>query len=160
MRKCQAILTSIKTHRPIEPPCTPSPMKHHSSSPPLRDTSVLMEIDKMYTVPMRQTTSEEERCRGLCHLCKQRGHIQRHCSRKTPNRACYNFPSLFAHTPISDRFLESRSYSVSRQPRHLPFSLSHFFHHLPTWLSFILISDSDSTCLPPYLPISDILYDT
>ena len=46
-----------------------------------------MEIDKMYTIPMRRTMSEEERRRGLCHLCKQRGHIQQHCPSKTPDRA-------------------------------------------------------------------------
>ena len=48
-----------------------------------------------------------------------------------------------------------------RRPRHLP---SHYhaslYLHLPTWFPFILISDSDSLCLPPYLLISDILYDT
>ena len=49
-----------------------------------------------------------------------------------------------------------------RQPRHLPF---HYHasppRHLPTWLFFIiLIANSDSLCLPSYLPISDILYDT
>ena len=75
-RKRQAILTSIKTHRPIEPPHTPSPMESYSLSPPSLDSLVPMEINKMYTIPMRQTTSEEERRRGLCHLCKQHGHIQ------------------------------------------------------------------------------------
>ena len=40
----------------------------------------------MYTIPMQRTTSEEERHRGLCHLCKQHGHIQRHCPRKTTDR--------------------------------------------------------------------------
>jgi hypothetical protein len=58
--KRQAILTSIKTHRPIEPSRTPSPMEHYSSSPPSSDSPVPMEIDKMYTIPMRRTTSEEE----------------------------------------------------------------------------------------------------
>ena len=51
-RKHQAILTSIKTHRPIEPPRTPSPMERHSLSPPSLDSLVPMEIDKMYTIPM------------------------------------------------------------------------------------------------------------
>ena len=51
-RKRQAILTSIKTHRPIEPPRTPSPMERHSSSPPSPDPAVPMELDKMYTIPM------------------------------------------------------------------------------------------------------------
>ena len=86
-RKRQAILTSIKTHRPIEPPRTPSPMERYSLSPSFRDSSVPMEIDKMMTIPMRRTSSEEERRRGLCHLCKERGHIQRNCPRKTTDRA-------------------------------------------------------------------------
>ena len=73
--KCQAILTSIKTHRPITPPRSPSPMESYSSSPPLMDSSVPMEIDKMHMIPMRRTTSKEEQRRGLCHLCKQHGHI-------------------------------------------------------------------------------------
>ena len=51
-RKRQAILTSIKTHRPITPPRSPSPMENYSSSPPLPDSSAPMEIDKMYTIPM------------------------------------------------------------------------------------------------------------
>ena len=45
-----------------------------------------MEIDKMTTIPMRRTTSDEERRRGLCHLCKERGHVQRHCPRKITDR--------------------------------------------------------------------------
>ena len=85
--KRQAILTSIKTHRPIEPSRTPSPMEHYSSSPPSSDPTVPMELDKMYTIPMRRTSSEEERRRGLCHLCKEHRHIQRHCPRKTTDRA-------------------------------------------------------------------------
>jgi hypothetical protein len=85
-RKRQAILTSIKTHQLTEPPHSPSPMESYSLSPPSPDSSVPMEIDKMYTIPMRWMTSEEEQRRGLCHLCKQHGHIQRHCPRKTPNR--------------------------------------------------------------------------
>ena len=85
-RKRQAILTSIKTHRPIEPSRTPSPMDSHFSVSPLTTPEIPMEIDKMYTIPMRRTTSEEERHRGLCHLCKQHGHIQRHCPRKTTDR--------------------------------------------------------------------------
>ena len=60
MRKRQAILTSIKTHRPIEPPRSPSPMESYSSSPPLSDSLIPMEIDKMYTIPMQRTSSEEE----------------------------------------------------------------------------------------------------
>ena len=59
-RKRQAILTSIKTHRLIEPPRSPSPMETHPSTPPSPDSSVPMEIDKMYMIPMRRTTSDEE----------------------------------------------------------------------------------------------------
>jgi hypothetical protein len=40
---------------------------------------------------------------------------------------CYDFSSLFAHMPISDCFPKSLSYSLSSQPRHLPFPLSHLF---------------------------------
>ena len=86
-RKRQAILTSIKTHRPITPPRSPLPMESHSLSLLSPDSSVPMEIDKMYTIPMRRTTSEEERRQGLCHLCKQHGHIQRHCPCKMTDRA-------------------------------------------------------------------------
>jgi hypothetical protein len=58
-RKRQAILTSIKTHQLIEPPRSPSPMSQHSSLPSMT-SEIPMEIDKMYTTPMRRTTSEEE----------------------------------------------------------------------------------------------------
>ena len=44
------------------------------------------------------------------------------------------------------------SCSPNRQSRHLPFHCHTFLrHHLPTWLSFILISDFDSLRLPSYL---------
>ena len=48
-----------------------------------------MEIDKLYTIPARrQTTSpkDEEKRKGLCHLCRKHGHIQRHCPKKTPEQ--------------------------------------------------------------------------
>ena len=83
--KRQAILMSIKAHRPIESPRSPSPVKEYSSTSPSPDSSVPMEINKMYTIPMRWTLTDEERCRGLCHLCKQHGHIQRYCPKKTPD---------------------------------------------------------------------------
>ena len=94
--KCQAILTSIKTHQLIAPSHSPSPMERHTSTPPSTDSPVPMEIDKMYTIPMQRTTSEEERRRGLCHLCKQHSHIQRHCPRKTADHvaATRTFPAL------------------------------------------------------------------
>ena len=62
-------------------------MDSHFSVSPLTTPEIPMEIDKMYMIPMRQTTSEEEQRRGLCHLCKQHGHIQRYCPRKTTDRA-------------------------------------------------------------------------
>ena len=60
---------------------------------------------------------------------------------------------LFSPFPLPRAYLpEPRSYSPSCQPRHLPFHChTSLRHHLPTWLFFILISDSDSLCLPPYL---------
>ena len=44
-----------------------------------------MEIDKMYMIPaQRRPTSpkDEERRKGLCHLCKEHGHIQHYCPKK------------------------------------------------------------------------------
>ena len=59
--------------------CTPTP----PSTPP----PTPMEIDKLYTIPARrQTTKDEEKRKGLCHLCKRHGHIQRHCPKKTPEQ--------------------------------------------------------------------------
>ena len=52
MCKRQAILMSIKTHRPITPSRSPSPMKSYLSTPPLMTSEIPMEIDKMYTIPM------------------------------------------------------------------------------------------------------------
>jgi hypothetical protein len=48
-----------------------------------------MEIDKMYTIPARRqnpSPRDEEKRKGLCHLCKKHGHIQRHCPKKTPEQ--------------------------------------------------------------------------
>ena len=50
----------------------------------------------MYTIPARRqnpSPSDEERRKGLCHLCKRKGHIQRYCPRKTPEQ-----PARIAHT--------------------------------------------------------------
>ena len=58
--KHQTILTSIKTHRPLEPPRSPSPMKTYLLTPPSTTSKIPMEIDKMYTIPMRRMMSEEE----------------------------------------------------------------------------------------------------
>ena len=44
-----------------------------------------MEIDKLYTIPARRQSpspKDEEKRKGLCHLCKRHGHIQRHCPKK------------------------------------------------------------------------------
>ena len=54
-----------------------------------------MEIDKMYTIPVRCQTADpkdEEKHKGLCHLCKGHGHIQHHCPKKTPKQ-----PARIAH---------------------------------------------------------------
>ena len=54
-----------------------------------------MEIDKMYTTPTRRQSpspKDEEKCKGLCHLCKNHGHIQRHCPKKTTDQ-----PARLAH---------------------------------------------------------------
>jgi hypothetical protein len=88
-RARQAILTSLKAHqmdtmqRPLSPinECTPMP----PSTPP----PVPMEIDKMYTIPARRQSpnpKDDERRKGLCHLCKKHGHIQRYCPKKIPER--------------------------------------------------------------------------
>ena len=48
-----------------------------------------MEVDKMYTIPARRRSlspKDEEKRKGLCHLCKRHGHIQRHCPKKTPEQ--------------------------------------------------------------------------
>ena len=75
---------------------------------------------------------------------------------------CYDFSSLYPLERLS-RTILSRSPSVLPfcRPRHLPRHYhTSLYRHLPTWLSFTFISDLDSLCLPPYLLISDILYDT
>ena len=41
----------------------------------------------MYMIPTQRRSmspQEEERRKGLCHLCKEHGHIQCQCPRKTP----------------------------------------------------------------------------
>ena len=53
VRTHQAILTSIKTHQPIETITnSPLPMKEYIPTPPSTSSEVLMEIDKMYTIPI------------------------------------------------------------------------------------------------------------
>ena len=89
----QAILTSLKTHQTDATQRSPSPMKPCTPTPPSTPPPTPMEIDKMYTIPARRQTpspKDEEKRKGLCHLCKRHGHIQRHCPKKTaeqPTRA-------------------------------------------------------------------------
>ena len=49
----QAILTSLKAHRTDTTQRSPSPMKMYTPTPPSTPSPVPMEIDKMYTIPMR-----------------------------------------------------------------------------------------------------------
>ena len=74
---------------------------------------------------------------------------------------CYDF---FSFDPFTHLFRTVPSESLFifpfRQSRHHPSHYHTSFHHLPTWFPFILISDPDSLCLPSYLLISGILYDT
>ena len=44
-----------------------------------------MEIDKVYTIPIRhtfKTQKDTKQQQGLCHLCKGQGHIQQYCPKK------------------------------------------------------------------------------
>ena len=84
-RARQAILTSLKTHQLEATRRSPSPMKVCTPTPPSTPPSTPMEVDKMYTTPARRqpkSSKDEEKRRGLCHLCKRQGHIQRHCPKK------------------------------------------------------------------------------
>jgi hypothetical protein len=88
-RARQAILTSLKAHQTNSTQQPPSPMTVYIPNPPSTPPPVLMEIDKMYTIPARRQSpkpKDEERRKGLCHLCKRHGHIQRHCPKKTPEQ--------------------------------------------------------------------------
>ena len=82
----QAILTSLNAHRTDAAQRPPSPMKEYNLTPPSTPPLAPMEVNKMYTIPVRQQSTspkDEERRKGLCHLCKEHGHIQRHCPKKT-----------------------------------------------------------------------------
>ena len=100
-RARQAILTSLKAHRTDTMHRPPSPMKVCTPTPPSTPSPIPMEIDKMYTIPAQRQTAnpkDEEKHKGLCHLCKRHGHIQRHCPKKTPEQ-----PARIAHartTPL------------------------------------------------------------
>ena len=89
-RTRQAILTSLKAHQTDSMQQPPSPMTMDIPSPPSTPPPVPMEIDKTYTIPARRQSTkpkDEERRKGLCHLCKRHGHIQRHCPKKTPEQS-------------------------------------------------------------------------
>ena len=88
-RTRQAILTSLKAHRLDTTPRPLSPMKECVPTPPSTPPPVLMEIDKMSVVPTRRQSpspKDDERRKGLCHLCKKHGHIQCHCPKKIPEQ--------------------------------------------------------------------------
>jgi hypothetical protein len=90
-RMRQAILTSLKAHLTDTTRQSPSPMKICTPTPPSTPPPTPMELDKMYIIPTRRSPSpkDEERCKGLCHLCKKQGHIQRHCPMKTPEQPAH-----------------------------------------------------------------------
>ena len=91
-RTRQAILTSLKAHQVDTTQRSPSPMKVYTPTPPSTPPSTPMEIDRIYTIPARRQTTnpkDEERHKGLCHLCKEHGHIQRHCPKKTPEQPAH-----------------------------------------------------------------------
>ena len=88
-RMRQAILTSLKAHQIDMMQRSPSPMKEYTSTLPSTPPSTPMEVDKMYMIPARcqnPSPKDEEKRKGLCHLCKRHGHIQRHCPKKTPEQ--------------------------------------------------------------------------
>ena len=86
-RARQAILTSLKAHQVNTVQGPPSPRRVCTPTPPSTPPSTPMEIDKIYTIPARrQSPKNDEKRRGLCHLCKRHGHIQRHCPGKTPEQ--------------------------------------------------------------------------
>ena len=104
-RARQAILTSLKAHQTDITHRSPSPMKVCTPTPPSTPPSTLMEVDKMYMTPTRRQPidpKDEEKRRGLCHLCKRQGHIQRHCPEKIAEP-----PARIANThtvpPVTDQ---------------------------------------------------------
>jgi hypothetical protein len=88
-RARQAILTSLKAHQVDTVRRSPSPIRVYTPTPPSTPAPTPMELDKLYTIPTQRPPSQkknEERRKGLCHLCKKHGHIQRHCPKKTPEQ--------------------------------------------------------------------------
>ena len=88
-RAHQAILTSLKTHQTKTTQRSPSPMKECTPTPPSTPPPTPVEVNKMYTIPARRQSpnpKDEEKRKGLCHLCKRHGHIQRYCPKKIPER--------------------------------------------------------------------------
>ena len=101
-RARQAILTSLKAHQSDTTQRAPSPME--VCTPP----STTMEIDKMYTIPTRRrptSPKDEERRKGLCHLCKRHGHIQRHCPKKGPEQPAW-VASIQTTHPFADQWIK------------------------------------------------------
>ena len=88
-RTHQAILTSIKTHQIDTTQQPPSPMKIYTPTPPSTPPLPSMEVDKIYMIPARRQSpspKDKEKRKGLCHLCKRQGHIQRQCPKKAPEQ--------------------------------------------------------------------------
>ena len=95
-RTRQAILTSLKAHQTNATRRPPSPVRECTPARLSMPPPAPMEIDKMYTIPARRQTADpknEEKRKGLCHLCKRHGHIQRHCPKKIPEQ-----PARMANT--------------------------------------------------------------
>ena len=89
-------------------------------------------------------------------------HSRRCLRRRGGIGLCYDFSSPYPFTYLSRTILSKPLFVLPVSSATSPSSHYHtsLLHHLPTWFPFIVISDSDSLCLPSYLPISDILYDT
>ena len=74
-------------------------MKVYTLTPPSTSPPIPMEIDKMYTIPVRRrptSPQEDKQRKGLCHLCKRHGHIQHHCPKKISEQ-----PARVASTKIT-----------------------------------------------------------
>ena len=89
-------------------------------------------------------------------------HKWKNRSRGTSDTICYDFSSLHPFTRLISDCSFQTPFALPVSSAMSPSSHHHIslLRHLPTWFPSIVISDSDSLCLPSYLPISDILYDT